>query len=341
MKLTEKNNVVLAYDELQTIYQIKVPTAKDIFGVNNKNEPLIDFEDDVILYKCYRNPREIIVIAHALGFGLYGKRIRQMIKSKEYWRDIGYNVISGELKPGSKVTINRPAENSLESISKKYKIDEIVRTIVCSDFESELKRIAALVNKDIENGLLPEDIMIITVDDRNATSYLNHIEIILAKTYKLQSNNIHTDKFSIRDFQLKDHITLTTVHKAKGNEAYSVYVLGIDALYSLEPTIRERNILFTAMTRSKAWLTLSGLGDAAKVCFDEIDKAKANFPNLKFTYPSKEHIKIMERDIKDKALRKSKTEKMLDELLGELGEDEIKRFISQRKSKKSKRGNLE
>lgn len=43
-----------------------------------------------ILYyiSVYRNPRLVITVAHAIGFGIYGNRIVQMIDSRDYWNDI-------------------------------------------------------------------------------------------------------------------------------------------------------------------------------------------------------------------------------------------------------------
>ena len=46
--------------------------------------------NDIILYKCYRNPKEILVISHAIGFGLYNNSIVQTLENKEHWEDL-YN----------------------------------------------------------------------------------------------------------------------------------------------------------------------------------------------------------------------------------------------------------
>jgi superfamily I DNA and RNA helicase len=336
IEVTKAQKVILAYDELQTIFQVHAPTPKEIFGQDKDGNAKINFEEDVILYKCYRNPREILVVAHALGFGLYGKKILQMIESVDYWNDIGYNVVNGSLAEGEEILIERPEENSLASISKSYNIDEIIKSSTFPDYNSEITEVASLIKKDIDSGLLPEDILVITVDDRNASGYLSDLQDILARNYKIYSNNIHADKFSIKDFQTKNHVTLSTVHKAKGNESYSVYVVGVDALFALDPTVRERNILFTAITRSKGWVHITGVGDAAQICHGEIQTAKENFPYLKFKYPSIKDIKIMQRGTQESAIRKSKAKQTLESLLNELSPEEIERFLNQRAiSKKS------
>lgn len=59
------------------------------------------------------------------------------------------------------------------------------------------------------------------------------------------------------------------------------------------------------MTRTKGWLQLTGLGEAAKICCKEIEKAISMYPNLEFIYPSDTDIRIMKREMKDKAIRRS------------------------------------
>ena len=125
LKLAENNRVVFAYDDLQTIFQASIPELKDVVGVDKKGNPLVELVQDVVLPKCYRNPREILVCAHALGFGIYGK-IVQMLENKEQWEDIGYKVIKGDFVAGSPTVIERPASNSLVTISMSQQPDEIV-----------------------------------------------------------------------------------------------------------------------------------------------------------------------------------------------------------------------
>ncbi|HET7116398.1 MAG TPA: ATP-binding domain-containing protein, partial [Hanamia sp.] len=331
LRLADKGKIVWAYDELQTIFQTKTP---DISEVLDKSE-YKGLEEDIILYKCYRNPREILIAAHAIGFGLYGKRIVQMIENKEYWQDIGYKVIEGEFKEGQRIVIERPQENSLETISKFFKKNEIVKFHVSDSVIEEVQQTVRNIEDDLEQGLLPDDILVIVLDDRNAKDYLSGIQKILASK-NIKSNNIHSDKFNLKDFSLPNHVTLSTVHKAKGNENYSVHIMGIDALYALDPTIRQRNLMFTAMTRAKGWISLTGTGRNANLWCKEIITALSKFPNLEFTFPSSHELKIMKRDIKENAVRKSRQAKMLDDLLTEMSPEEIKQFLVQREVKKKK-----
>jgi superfamily I DNA and RNA helicase len=329
LRLCRKGRIVWAYDELQTIFQAKTPKIESVLSGTD----YVGLEQDIILYKCYRNPREVLVTAHAIGFGIYGPKIVQMIEGKEYWSDIGYKVVEGNFKEGQKMVIERPKENSLEVISDHFKKDDIIKFKANADYESEIQYCVENIINDIELGLLPEDILVVVVDDRNAKEYLYDIQKELAKV-KIKSNNIHADKYSIKDFSIEGHVTLSTIHKAKGNEAYSVHVIGIDALYSLTPTIRERNLMFTAITRTKGWVSISGIALAAEKWVSELNAALKSCPDLNFTYPSITEMRLMNRDIKEKAIRKSKQVRILDELLTEMSPEEIKLFLAQREIKK-------
>ncbi len=41
-------------------------------------------------------------------------------------------------------------------------------------------------------------------------------------------------------------------------------------------------MLFTAITRTKGWVCISGLEDGARQCKRELEKARENFPYLVF-----------------------------------------------------------
>jgi len=76
-------------------------------------------------------------------------------------------------------------------------------------------------------------------------------------------------------------VTLPTVFRAKGNEAAVVFACGINAV---PPQTRSgRNKLFTAFTRTKAWLRVSGIGSPAEEFSREMRTALDRFPHMEFT----------------------------------------------------------
>ena len=332
LKLVEHNRAVFAYDELQNIFQVTTPTIGEIVGTHENGEPLVELSEDIVLYKCYRNPREIIVCAHALGFGLYSSRIVQMLENREQWEDVGYKVLEGEFIEGSHTVIERPTNNSLTSISERQTPEQIVEALSFENVTEEIQSTVENIRSNLTEGLRPDDILVIVVDDRNASAYFDSLT---KKLFELDiyCNNLHSDTYGIRDFQKDGLVTLSTVHKAKGNEAYMVYVLGVDALFTSPARVRSRNRLFTAMTRAKGWVKVSGVGEGAEECKTEVETALENFPNLVFEYPSSEQLKVIKRDLADKDSKKLIAEKQLDNLLEMMSPDEIKKYITQKFSK--------
>jgi hypothetical protein len=61
-------------------------------------------------------------------------------------------------------------------------------------------------------------------------------------------------------FWCEGGVTVSRIHRAKGNEADMVYVVGLDNVAKDESNLQLRNQLFVALTRAKGWVKLSGLG---------------------------------------------------------------------------------
>ncbi|CAM3181085.1 hypothetical protein DESA109040_01425 [Deinococcus saxicola] len=81
-------------------------------------------------------------------------------------------------------------------------------------------------------------------------------------------------------FWLDGAVTITTIHRAKGNEADVVYVVGLDEVAKVEGDIQVRNQLFTAMSRSRGWLHLSGSQMAGRPFEREVRQVLASHPTL-------------------------------------------------------------
>jgi len=308
---------VYAYDDLQSIFQTRAPDAPAIFGTNADGTPKTEFERDIVLYKCYRNPREILVCAHAIGFGIYGKPV-QMLENKEHWEDVGYQVEQGPLEAGQDVSILRPAKNSVPLLSESQTIEQLIETRVYETFDDEIAGTTKAILAQIHDGLRPDDIVVAVVDDRNARDYLNSLALQLSKN-NIRCNNVH-EAYGVPEFLVEGRVTLTTVHKAKGNEGFAVHVIGADAVF-LNPSKGNRNRLFTAMTRAKGWLRVTGIGTPAKRLMKEIEQARANSPYLRFKYPSAADLETMKRDLGRQAALTLEQERLLDEISADqLGE---------------------
>jgi len=135
--LSDNRRLVYAYDELQNLSGTGLPSEEEIFGSDSGGKPLVTFDGagesgaarrDIVLEKCYRNSRPILVAAHGLGFGIHHSPTRnnpvglvQMFHQPSLWTDIGYQVVEGALDPGSVVKLGnhlRPVRCFLRPIQQ-------------------------------------------------------------------------------------------------------------------------------------------------------------------------------------------------------------------------------
>lgn len=334
-RLAKGQKLVFAYDELQNIFQPTAPDVSKYFGADGAK---VELADDVILHRCYRNPREVLVCAHAVGFGFYGQKIVQLLEGKDHWQDVGYDILKGDFAVGSQVVMERPASTSLDLVSRHLKKEEIVSAKSFGTASEEIAFVVESIKADLAAGLKPEDILVISVDDRNAKMYLNSVQQVLVRE-NVAVNNLHEDSYSSKEFWINGHVTLSTIHKAKGNEAFMVYVVGSDAPMR-SADVKRRNVLFTAMTRAKAWLRVTGMGENADKLVNEINTALANCPQLVFTMPSAPEIEVIKRDVKESLDRKARVRRIVQELSDDLTEEEIAEILAERKKEMGRQRKL-
>jgi len=325
-KKGHEKNIVWAYDELQSIFNVYQRTPIELFGLDLNGKPNIDLDkfkkylnfgqnNDLVLYKCYRNPLEILLTAHALGFGIYSNHPVQMLENEEHWRDVGYNLAPGStLDVGSIATITRDRANSPLSIYQYQSVEQIIKCYKANTFTDECEWIVNQIKGSIASGLKPHDILVISFDDRNAKTYFNQIATMLIKNH-IKSNNLLTSSSAAPPFTVEDMITLSTVHRAKGNESSEVFAIGIDAIYQSRNIRSGRNKIFTAFTRTKAWLNISGIGEAAQFFINEVNKSIKNSPSLIFPVPDAEEIETIQRDLSNKPHEIAQLHKLYSQLL--------------------------
>ncbi len=302
----DRKGIVWAYDELQDIMNVKIRQPDALFGRDQDGVPYIDLDrssmhippgatNDAVLSKAYRNQRNILVTAHAMGFGVYGTVV-QMLESAEHWEDVGYEVLSGPLTKGQEVHIVRPVKNSPVEIPQVQGFP-LLKWKLAVDFSAEVKWVATSIKEFISAGLAPEELMVISLDDRNAKTYLAKIAEQLALD-GVASNNVIADPYNEPPFTLAGKVSLSTVYRAKGNEAAAVFAVGVDAVEAKSRS--GRNKIFTAFTRSKAWLRVSGVGTAAARILAELKIAADKAPEMTFIMPDLREIETIQRGFSKK-----------------------------------------
>ena len=346
--LKPPKRLIWAYDELQSLEDVSIPTAQDIFGTDENGIPLVDLdgfysgriEKDFVLFRAYRNPRIILMIAHFFGMGIFRRKgTIQFVPNKDAWEDLGYKIIKGKWEIGEQVVITREEEKS-PNIVEKY-VDNPTDLIEIESFntkEDELSWIADKIANDIQQDeIQPEDILVIGLNDRDLFDNFENLKI---KLLKKGVQSIIIGKDVERDtFRVPNHITLSTVFKAKGNEAQVVYIFNFENSEIEDKIIQSRNMAFASMTRSKGWLRITGTGSTMKLLKDELKTVLSMYPNIEFKVPDigkiKRYLDNIEYEKRRKKIRKSERElrKALEAIERLKGQKEISRETIKRMKK--------
>lgn len=325
-KIVRNNRVIWAYDECQNILNTSLQNPIKTFGKKADGTPYIDFshdaekDQDLVLHKCYRNPRKVLVSAFALGMGIYSN-IVQLPESKELWIDWGFDVVSGEYNKGDVMKIVRPERNS--PLLKNTLIDASQNPMKWDYFESfeeECTYVVKQILDDLKEGLKPEDIMVISLDDRHARAYFNTISSLLYDQSVSTFNLLQLPTYNTQFFN-EGEITLSTVYRAKGNEAAHVFIVGIDAIFKNKDSRIARNKIFTSITRAKAWVDITGIGAPAKEFYNEMNKIVNNNFELNFIMPDLSKLETFQRDLEHEQAKLNDIFRKLEESSQELGID--------------------
>lgn len=297
---TKDHRIVWAYDDLQNLGDYQMMSLKETFGEDEQGNSLVRLENvpkrprqDIILPKCYRNTPWALVTAHALGTGIYrpGKLV-QHPDDPVLWSEIGYEVVSGEQRLGAPVILQRSAEATPKFFEELLKPDEAVCFLNFDDERSQFAQVAKMIQEDITVGeLYPHDIAVIfpnAIDaEKRAMSFRQYLSDL-----NIDSHLVGVT--STRDaFHAEGKVAMSGPYRAKGNEAPVVYVMDAHYCAGGAELIKKRNILFTAITRSRGWVRVCGVGENMATLVEEFNRLKARNYKLDFLMPTKEDLRQM------------------------------------------------
>lgn len=300
-KITKDMRIVWAYDDFQNIFDVNIQDEKETFGKDNANEYYVDFSrdenilQDIVLHKCYRNPRLALINAFALGLGIYNDRVLQRLENNNHWTDLGFEVEQGDSSDNCEMLISRPLENSPIKTNEFFKEDSI-QIEIFDDITKECEYVCNKIINDIRvENLRPDDISVIGIDNKHIKVYFKIIERVLSESGIYSFNLLNAPNNNIK-YSIENRVTLSTLNKAKGNESGMVYIVGTEYAFLNKDYIIDRNKIFTAITRSKGWVVLTGFARAEQ-CKKEMEILKKNDYKFFFKQPSKEATKTILRGI--------------------------------------------
>ena len=260
--------IVWAFDEMQKLSESTMPDTDELFGTGPRGESLVNLEStpdaprrDIVLPVCYRNTPWALATAHALGLGIYrADGLLQHPDEPSLWTDIGYRTVHGRLALGEEVTLERSPESAPPYFGQLLHPAD---SVVVVDFPDELAQdawVADQIHKNLtEDELEHDDILIVLPDTYRAKSRAPRLMRELARR-EIMSHlaGVNTSRDTV--FQA-DSVAITHIHRAKGNEAPMVYAIDSQYASLAFNEITRRNTLFTAITRSRAWVRIVGWGE--------------------------------------------------------------------------------
>lgn len=278
--------LIWAYDESTDLTKMLTPTARDMFGAQTTFRHFVTgmhkgglLKSDLML-TCYRTPAPVITAAHTIGMGLLRKKgMLAGVTTKDAWQHLGYDVLKGVFQEGEQIVLHRPPAHSPNQIAK-LTATTLMQLQLHQEREAELDQLAtALHVNQQQDGLdVSRHIIVLTLgEDPNLQREIaDGLAARGIKTY------LPRDVQDDRSFYEEGAVTVSTVSRARGQEAYVIYLIGLEKLAMEEANVTLRNELFNALMRTKGWCYLFGLGDGE--FYDELSEAIQTGNTISFTF---------------------------------------------------------
>ncbi|AYQ36684.1 RNA helicase [Burkholderia lata] len=312
---TKDHRIVWAYDDLQNLGDYQMMSLKETFGEDRHGRPLVRLENspkqprqDIILPKCYRNTPWALVTAHALGSGIY--RTPKLVQHPDdpvLWREIGYEVVDGDLELGKPVILKRSVDATPKFFYDLLKANDAIQFYKFENDRDQFVSVAKMIQENLTTDeLYAHDIAVVFPNaldaEKRGMAFRQHL-LDLGIQSHLPGITSSRDAFIA-----EGKVAISGPYRAKGNEAPVVYVMDADYCAGGAELIKKRNILFTSITRSRGWVRVAGKGEPMQSLIDEFSRLKDNNYQLRFTMPNPielQEMRTLYRDVTADEKRKA------------------------------------
>ena len=217
------------------------------------------------------------------------------------------------------VVLFRTEESSPRFLEEHSPIDDLIEFRHFDSRESQAEWLTQAIKTNLEvDELRHDDIVVINPDPLTTREQVGPIRrrlLDIGINSHLAGVDTDPDIFFNRE---TNSVTFTGIYRAKGNEAGMVYIVNAQDCQSAALNLaRIRNRLFTAITRSKAWVRVLGVGDGMQRLIQEYERLKQRNFELHFRYPTEDEraqIMIVHRDMtaEDQKRLKAREKNLLD-----------------------------
>lgn len=308
----DPKRIVYAYDELQNLSDFDMLPAEKLFGTRPDGAPNVELRNDpgrarsdIVLPICYRNTPWNLTAAHGLGFGTAREQstgepsnLIQLFDGSELWTEIGYSIVQGPLSPGSAVRLKRDEAATPAFFAELLAADDSLQFKSFANMTEEINWVASQIELNVrEDELEFDDILVVVPDPYTSKSVAG--KLIKSLSERGITGHLVGVTSSLDEVFTSNSVAITSIYRAKGNEAPFVYVVGAESCSQGFGLARKRNMLFTAMTRSRAWVRVTGSGPLMASLISEFDRIRAANFELQFTYPTRDDLKkirLLHRD---------------------------------------------
>jgi len=210
-------------------------------------------------------------------------------RRKTEWEALGYTV-SGAFRPNQWVVLSRPREHSGNAMPRIWS-DPLIELETFSSRQEGLSSVAERIKKEIEEERIDPSESILVISMLDDAAHVRKIAEAMrdagVNVYIASAPAINTLSFSGKEaspdrFREDYAVTVCGINRAKGNEADHVYLVSLDYIARNDESINLRNRLFVGMTRTRAWVTMTGIGSYP--LYDEIKRAIEGGEEIAFTY---------------------------------------------------------
>jgi superfamily I DNA and RNA helicase len=149
-----------------------------------------------------------------------------------------------------------------------------------------------------DDELETDDILIVLPDSYTAKTRAPKL-ISALRRHAISAHLVGVNSSVDEVFQ-PESVAIAHIYRAKGNEAPMVYAVDAQRAAQHFNAVTRRNTLFTAITRSRAWVRLTGWGHNMAPIAAEVNTVAAKDFMLSFDVPTAEQLAVLRHIHRDR-----------------------------------------